>query len=307
VKRSRLDIYLAVAAAAAGIAGLLLITNPWFGARRAPLRGVVISVDAPAGRAVVRHDSLPGVMPAMTMSLRVEPRRELERLREGDSVEAVLELTRDRSRLTGVRVVGRTAGAAGLAAGEPAPAPGGPGASRAAGADALAGFPRLPDVRLRDAGGRRFRTSELRGMPVALGFLYTRCAIPEACPRLARQLSETQELIGGPTELRGQARLLTVTLDPKYDTPARLARYGRERGADPALWTLATGDSAALAALLAAAGITVRGAGPGMVHEEALIVYRPDGRPFRRLEGTRWTPRELAQALEEAARPEDRP
>jgi protein SCO1/2 len=160
----------------------------------------------------------------------------------------------------------------------------------------------LPHVRLTDSRGRRFRTSALRGGPVALGFLHTRCAVPEACPRLARLLSETQELIGTPTELRGRGRLITVTLDPAWDTPARLARYGRERGADPSLWILATGDSAALAALRKAAGIRVHGAGARMTHDEVVLVYRPDGRLFRRIEGTRWTPRELAQLLEDAVR-----
>jgi protein SCO1 len=160
----------------------------------------------------------------------------------------------------------------------------------------------LPDVRLRDSGGRRFRTSDLLGGPVALSFFSTRCPAPDACPRLARLLSETQEMIGTPTALRGRARLLTVTLDPAYDTPARLARYGREREADPALWVLATGDSAALAGLRRAAHLAVHGSGARLSHGQVLVVYRPDGRQFRRVQGLRWTPRELAQILEEASR-----
>lgn len=165
-----------------------------------------------------------------------------------------------------------------------------------------AGPAALPDVRLTDSRGRRFRTRTLRGGPVALAFLYTRCELPETCPRLARQLSETQEMIGLPTELQGRARILTVTLDPEYDTPPRLAKYGRERGADPALWILATGDSASLAALRTAAGEKTRGRGVRMTHDEGVRVYRPDGTFFRRMEGTRWTPRELAQVMEEAAK-----
>lgn len=164
------------------------------------------------------------------------------------------------------------------------------------------GLAALPDIRLTDSRGRRFRTRTLRGGPVALAFFYTRCALPETCPRLARQLSETQELIGPPTELQGRARILTVTLDPEYDTPPRLAKFGRERGADPALWILATGDSASLARLRAAAGVKTRGRGTRMAHDEGVLVYRPDGTFFRRMEGTRWTPRELAQAMEEAGR-----
>ena len=45
-------------------------------------------------------------------------------------------------------------------------------------------------------------------------------------------------------------RLLSITVDPEYDTPPVLKAYAEENGADLATWTFATGDRAVLEALV---------------------------------------------------------
>jgi protein SCO1 len=307
VNRRALDVSVAAVVVVAAVGALLVMLQSRGGARHYALRGTVVRLLPGTDSVVVVHEPVAGLMPAMTMPFRVKSRAEIAGLHSGDTIVASLQAGGGHYDLAGIKVIGPApqegAGGPGApegaaTAGAEAPRPvAAPPAGIRPGADTLG----LPRVRLVDASGRRFRTSALLGGPVALGFIHTRCANPDACPRLARLLTETQELIGPPTELRGRGRLLTVTLDPAYDTPARLARYGKERGADPSLWILATGDSAALGALRKAAGLTVHGKGPRMTHGEVLLVFGSNGRLFQRFEGLKWTAQELAGALERAA------
>lgn len=102
----------------------------------------------------------------------------------------------------------------------------------------------LPDLPLIDQDGRAFGLGDLRGTPVLVGFVFTRCGNVEACPLTMRRLVDVQEG-WGPSD--GPLRILVLTLDPDWDTPERLAAYARAHGlaTDGVVQaTLATGDAA---------------------------------------------------------------
>jgi cytochrome oxidase Cu insertion factor (SCO1/SenC/PrrC family) len=92
----------------------------------------------------------------------------------------------------------------------------------------------VPDVALTDSAGRvRHLRSELIGdRVVALQFVFTSCAT--VCPAMGAQFRRVQEL-------SPSARLISVSIDPGTDTPARMAAWGERYGAGPS-WTLLTGD-----------------------------------------------------------------
>ncbi len=73
--------------------------------------------------------------------------------------------------------------------------------------------------------------------------IFTRCAGP--CPRLTRQMKSLQDQL--PAD--GNARLVTLTTDPEYDSPAILKRYGERAGADFNRWTFLTGTPREIAQL----------------------------------------------------------
>lgn len=73
--------------------------------------------------------------------------------------------------------------------------------------------------------------------------IFTRCAGP--CPRMTGQMHSLQELL--PKD--STAKLVTLTTDPDYDSPAVLKRYGERFGADFNRWTFLTGTKAQIAAL----------------------------------------------------------
>ncbi len=73
--------------------------------------------------------------------------------------------------------------------------------------------------------------------------IFTRCAGP--CPRLTRQMKSLQDQLPAGSS----ARLVTLTTDPGFDSPAILKRYGEHAGADFNRWTFLTGTPREIAQL----------------------------------------------------------
>jgi cytochrome oxidase Cu insertion factor (SCO1/SenC/PrrC family) len=117
-----------------------------------------------------------------------------------------------------------------------------------------------------------------------LSFIYTRCPDPRMCPLVTAKFARMARLLEGTP-----VRLLEITLDPAYDTPAVLRAYGRAAGADGDRWTLATGQPAALNAFAERAGLYVDRPRPGVIlHTEAVLIAR-DGILERNYGGNDWT------------------
>ena len=73
--------------------------------------------------------------------------------------------------------------------------------------------------------------------------IFTRCA--GNCPIMSTQMKSLQDALPSTS----QAKLVTLTTDPDYDTPSILNRYGERYGADFQRWTFLTGDKGELAGL----------------------------------------------------------
>ena len=122
-----------------------------------------------------------------------------------------------------------------------------------------------------------------------LAFIYTRCPDPRMCPLVTAKFSRMATLLADTP-----VRLLEVTLDPAYDTPAVLRRYARAVGADGVRWNFGTGESSALAAFAERAGLYVDRPRPGLVlHSEAVLIAR-DGLLEQNVAGNDWTAAEVA-------------
>jgi cytochrome oxidase Cu insertion factor (SCO1/SenC/PrrC family) len=157
--------------------------------------------------------------------------------------------------------------------------------------DAVPAFP------LVDQSGHAFSLARLRGNAVILSFIYTRCADPAMCPLVSAKFEQLQRRIGA-----APIRLLELTLDPRFDTPQVLRRYGRAFGEDPARWTLATGTPGTLGELAARLGIASTWTRPGtLAHTEAAIVLDRNGAIDRIVEGNAWTPDQILALAREAA------
>jgi len=148
-----------------------------------------------------------------------------------------------------------------------------------------------------DQNGRPFRWSELGGRCVVLAFFYSRCSDSHECSLLSAKFAYMQH------RLPRDSRLVEVTLDPTYDTPDVLRRYGATFGQDPKYWTLATGDPVGVLEFARRFNISIavspNGAGQ-LAHGEALAIFDRRQRLVSLNAGNDWQPDEALAEVRHA-------
>lgn len=109
---------------------------------------------------------------------------------------------------------------------------------------------RIPDVAVIDQSGQshNFYADLVKDRVVAVNFVFTSCTT--ICPIMGATFAQVQKLLGSGDDVS----LISITIDPRNDTPARLAAWGKKVGAKPG-WTLVTGAPADIEALLRAMGV----------------------------------------------------
>ncbi|HVT18856.1 MAG TPA: SCO family protein [Thermoanaerobaculia bacterium] len=170
---------------------------------------------------------------------------------------------RRRARLACLALVG------GLLVWAPAAAPGTEGRYTRSAADY-----RPPDVTLVDQAGARVRLADelAAGGPVLLQFIFTTCST--ICPAMSGTFAAVQEKLP-------RARLVSISIDPDFDTPARLADYARRFDAGPR-WRLLGGR---LEEVIAVERAFDAYRGNKMRHEPLTFIHAGPRRPWLRLEG----------------------
>ncbi|MGE5358450.1 MAG: SCO family protein [Bacteroidales bacterium] len=254
------------------------------------LRGQILAVDRAERTVTIRHDDIKGFMPAMTMPFKVKDASLLNGRKRGELVVGKLLVTDTDAYLVSLEVVGYA---------EVAPVS---AAVRMPQADILPPGAVVPDVRLIDTTGRALPLSSLRGSVVALTFIYTRCPLPQFCPLMDRQFHEVARQVAEISSLSGSVRLLSISFDPEYDTPAVLAAHARSVGADGRLWQFATADRPTIDAWAPRFGVVlVRGDTSTITHTLRTAIVDREGRLVRIYDGSDWKPEELVEALRKVA------
>src|SRR5215475_13724402 len=112
-------------------------------------------------------------------------------------------------------------------------------ASRKAGND----LPRLwqvPDFALIERSGQSVTRADLRGKVWIASIIFTRCA--EECPLVSNHMARLQATFTAEPDVR----LVSITVDPAYDTPEVLTHYAQSFAAQPQRWLFLTGDKATI-------------------------------------------------------------
>lgn len=248
--------------------------------RQFPLTGEILTIKPDQSTVTVKHEDVKGFMPAMTMDFNIRESSLLKGLQAGDRITATLVVTDEDSYLTSIRKTGTVPLA------ERTPPPPAPVALLQPG-DAV------PDVVFSDDAGRPLRMSAYRGTYVLLTFIYTRCPLPDYCPRMNAHFAALQKAISGLPSLAHRLRLLSISFDPAYDTPAVLKAKAQSLGAMPALWRLVTAPRETVDAFGAALGLRVVREGSGgenITHNLRTVLVDPDGKLVKTYNGNAWTP-----------------
>ena len=267
-------------------AGLLLIAAACTSGprpREYQLSGQVLAVQPQEGYITIRHGDIAGFMPGMTMPFPVRDRHLLDGRTPGDLVDATLMVSGADVWLSRITPKGR------------APLP--PAAEIPQ--RGLAPGDRVPDASFVDQNGRAFDLRTLDGHRAILSFIYTRCPLPDFCPAIDSRFAALQQRIRS-TPALADVRLLSVTLDPTFDTPPVLRAHAALRRADPQVWTFVTGAPDALSAFGRQFGLaaTRSGNAPADVeHNLRTVVLSPERRVVRIFTGSGWTAEEVLGAL----------
>jgi protein SCO1/2 len=255
------------------VAFVMLVVPGMVGAKTSRLHGIVLALTPQNGEAIIRHDAFDS-MPSMTMPFRIVPRERLRELQPGNTIDATVDTATEPWTLSDVRVSTSQQVTSDLPLRRVTP---------------LRIGDIVPDTPFEDQRGRPFRMSQLRGQDVVLAFIYTRCQDPRMCPLISAKFNALEHRIG-----TRKVHLVEVTLDPAFDRPPVLARYGTMFGADPRHWTLAVGDADPTLDFAARFGITAfPDPNIGIIHAENTVEIDPDGRIQNMITETSWQPDEI--------------
>ena len=288
MRKTAIALALALALAAA------IPAQPLAQARHA-IRGMVLTVDAARKTIVVSHDSVPNVMPAMTMPFEVRSQRELDGLVPGAVVSFTLVVSKESSHAEGLRILRyesveqdpltarrlrllqKMTGAAGtpLAVGQT-----------------------VPDFTLTDQARARVSLSQFRGKVVALNFVYTSCVLPQFCYRVANHFGVVRDRFKD--RMGRDLVLLTITFDPARDTPDVLAQYAKQWKADAKTWHFMTGDAADVERVCGLFGVDFFADEGLMSHSVRTAVIDRRGVLVANIEGNRYTAAQLGDLVETA-------
>ncbi len=251
--------------------------------REFKLQGQIISVSADHKDVVIKHEDIAGFMSAMTMSYHAREVKELAPLAPGDLINATLVVEARDAFIQSVKKVGE------------APLERAPGSGATAGMNILPAGAPVPSVPLVDSNGKAVSLESFRGSAVVVTFTYTSCPMPNQCPLLDRHFVAIQKKL----QVEGnrlRAHLLTVTIDPARDTPAALKAYAAQLGADPALWTFATGTQQVVDEWASRFGVSVSRASKvpsDITHNLRTAIIDRQGNLVRTYSGSEWTPEQL--------------
>jgi protein SCO1/2 len=271
------------------IVAILLVAPGCTRPRQYELQGQVLAVDRSRLEITIKHGDIRGFMPGMTMPFKVRDARLLDGRTAGDLVTATLVVQDGDAFLSAVERTGH----APLTEAVPGPR-----------MDLLAPGERAPDVVMIDEAGEARMLSAWRGRTLAVTFIYTRCPLPDFCPRMDQHFAAIQRDVLADARLRERVTLLSVSFDPLFDTPQVLGAHARRAGADPRVWRFVTGERDAIRAFALRFGVSTMGEeaeAKEITHNLRTAVVGADGTIVHIFTGNQWTPAELLDALRRAS------
>lgn len=256
------------------------------------VRGVVREIATDRLHAKVRHEAIPGYMAAMTMEFRLRDAGVFRGVESGDEIEFTLTVTDDEHWIERVRRTGKRESVA----------PASEQTVVARPRELKPGDPMSDFEFTREDGGRE-RLGTFKGKAVAFTFFFTRCPIPEFCPRMAKHFAAARNLLLASGLETSQWQLLCLSFDAEFDRPAMLAAYAKAyRGTNSTGWLFGSVATATLAEIAPALDLTVTRDTNGFSHNLRTVVLDPLGRVHRQFDGNEWSAEDLARAVEEAVR-----
>jgi protein SCO1/2 len=256
--------------------------------QRYEMKGKVLNVDRRGATVTIAHDAIPGYMEAMAMPFKLKDERGLDILAAGDRVQAILVVAGDTSWLEELVVTRESADTSNTnAANSTEPKPG----------------DEAPDFSLVNQDGKRISLRDYRGQALVLTFIYTRCPLPDYCPLMTNQMAEIDKAIKQSPSLYPATHLLSISIDPEFDTPKVLRAYGEQYAGNSGprafkQWEFASGSAEDVQKAATYFGLQYWEEGDQIIHSLRTAVIAPDGKLASLYTGNGWKPAEVLSRLQ---------
>jgi len=274
---------------------ILLALLPAHAAQQYSAIGMVLKVDAAHKSFTVSIQEIPGFMAAMTMPLDVRDLKELNALVPGTVVDFTLVVDGSSSYAEHITIHPYVS-----AEQDPRTARQLKLLTRLTNKSKSAAEPlkvgdMVPNFTLTDQAYRQISLSQFAGKVVAVNFIYTSCALPTFCYRIANNFGVLQRRFK--TEMGSNLVLLTVTFDPQRDSPEVLARYAQTWKADAKTWHFLTGPEANVRRVTDMFGVDAFPDEGLMNHSLHTAVIDRQGNLVANIEGNQFTADQLSDLV----------
>ena len=250
-----------------------------FGCRSTPeqryeLRGKVVSVDGAQHQVTIAHEQIKGFMDAMTMPFNVKDDWAMSVLAPGQVVEATLVVQGDRSWIEGLRISQK---------------------AETESSDIIGSMPavgdEVPDFHLLNQDNKPIHLAQYRGRPLLLTFIYTRCPLPDYCPRTSMKFSELHHNLQSIPDRNRRPHLLTISFDTEYDSPEVLREYARRYMNPPDFgeWEFATGSEEDIRKITGYFGLTYHRESGQITHTLMTALIGANGKLVRIYPFNQWS------------------
>jgi len=230
-------------------------------------RGVIKEL-MPEGRSVlISHEAITNFMDSMTMPFKVREPKEFTDLRAGDRIAFLLHVTQTESWIGQIARIGT------------APLD----EARQEIKSTATEMPRvrathpLLTFKFTNELGHAVSLSDFRGQALAITFFFTRCPIPDYCPRLSKNFEEASRKLSSMTGYPTNWHFLSVSFDTQFDTPRVLKAYAEMYHYDPAHWSFLTGPAYQIGDLARLSDVTFERDGGSFNHNFRTLIIDPNG------------------------------
>lgn len=249
--------------------------------RRFDLKGKVVAVEPDKHLVTISHENVKDFMPAMTMPFALPDESALQYLVAGDEVSATLVVDGSQSWLENVAITRQSTDPSATT-----------GISEAKEGD------EVPDYTMVNQDGKDIRLHNFHGKVLLLTFIYTRCPLPEYCNLMSTNFAEVDRQLQTEPAVYSKTHLLSITIDPEYDTPKVLRSYGAahtERYQNETFehWDFATGSKDQIKGVAQFFGLRYFQDKDQIVHGLRTVIVGPEGKVVKVYRDNQWKPEEV--------------
>jgi len=249
----------------------------------------VVAVEPEKHLVTIAHEEVKDYMPGMTMPFALPDEATLGYLAVGDEVNATLVIDGSQSWLENVAITRQSSDSSGTT-----------GVTEAQEGD------EVPDYRLTNQDNKEISLHNFRGKALLLTFIYTRCPLPEYCNLMSTNFAEVDRALQKDPNAYSRTHLLSITIDPEYDTPKVLRSYGSahtERYESETFehWDFATGTKDQIKGVAQYFGLRYFQDNDQIVHGLRTVIIGPDGKIVKVYRDNQWKQDEVAAEMVKVA------